>query len=163
MHKEVPMRRAGIVLVVLLSVGVAAWLVHHYKKPAKKTGPQEWTLPAPAGQQLAADVGPGKELLPEGLRSGEASEAGTEDFPVARVGEIKVEGNGHTSQKAILDRVPLYPGKMLFYSDLKAAEANLAATGLFVVDAAKGIRPTVEVVETGDINYKNIVIRVREK
>jgi RNA polymerase sigma factor (sigma-70 family) len=84
----------------------------------------------------------------------------------ARVGQIFIIGNEKTEQRVILKQVPLYPGQVLTYPDLKAAERNLERTGLFVVDPAKGVRPTVTVCDNPadpDSTFKDIIITVKEK
>jgi RNA polymerase sigma factor (sigma-70 family) len=80
----------------------------------------------------------------------------------ARVGQIIIIGNTKTPTEAILKQVPLYPGQVLSYPDLKAAEKNLERTGRFVVDPGKGVRPTVTVREVPDSEFKDIIITVQE-
>src|SRR5262249_49382178 len=43
----------------------------------------------------------------------------------SRVGEIKLSGNEVTRQNVILRQIPLYPGQILTYPDLRIAERNL--------------------------------------
>ncbi len=74
-----------------------------------------------------------------------------------RVGQIFVIGNTLTRQSTILRQVPLYPGAVLSYPDLKKAERNLARLNLF-----QG-QPTVKVVDPeGDEPYKDILVTVEE-
>jgi RNA polymerase sigma factor (sigma-70 family) len=84
----------------------------------------------------------------------------------ARVGQIFIIGNEKTRQSVILKQVPIYPGQVLTYPDLKTAEKNLERTGRFVVDPAKGVRPTVTVRDNPtnpDSEFKDIIITVKEK
>jgi outer membrane protein insertion porin family len=81
-----------------------------------------------------------------------------------RVGQIFVIGNTQTSTESILAHIPLCPGQILSESDLRQAEKTLAELGLFVVDPAKGVRPTITVrAADSDSAYKDIVIEVQEK
>jgi outer membrane protein insertion porin family len=86
----------------------------------------------------------------------------TDARPPARVGQIRIIGNQRISTESILAHVPLYPGQVLSYPELQQAEKNLAKLGLFVVDAATGVRPTIAVVD-GEGVYKDLLITVREK
>ncbi len=88
----------------------------------------------------------------------------TEEQPPARVGQIFIHGNKEISQDSILAHVPLFPGQVLNDSDLQQAENNLANLGVFVVDPAKGVQPTIEVVNPeSDSAFKDILITVKEK
>ncbi len=84
--------------------------------------------------------------------------------PLCRIAKIRVSGNKRISNESILAYVPLRPGQMISASDLKQAEKNLAELGLFVVDAAMGVRPTITVVDSdADGNHKDLLITVKEK
>ncbi len=84
--------------------------------------------------------------------------------PISRIGQIFVVGNDKISTDSILAHVPLFPGQILSYPDLKEAEKRLAELGLFVVDPATGVHPTITVVDPDDHSiYKDIRITVREK
>jgi outer membrane protein assembly factor BamA len=85
-----------------------------------------------------------------------------EKRPPARVGQIFLTGNKRISDESILAHVPLFPGQILSYPDLKQAEENLADLGLFVVDPATGVHPTITVIDGGSA-YKDILITVKEK
>jgi outer membrane protein assembly factor BamA len=86
-----------------------------------------------------------------------------EEKPAARVGEIKVLGNEKTRQNRILAQIPLYPGQILTYPDLRRAEANLAKLNIFENDPEKGIRPTVSVIDDmADSDIKDILVQVQE-
>jgi beta-lactamase regulating signal transducer with metallopeptidase domain len=83
--------------------------------------------------------------------------------PPARVGQITIVGNETVAADVILRQVPLLPGAVLNYPDLRTAERNLARLGLFMVDPQKGIRPTVTVVDAEDDKpFKDILITVKE-
>lgn len=86
-----------------------------------------------------------------------------EEQPPARVGQIFVVGNSVTRQNVILRQVPLYPGQILPYPNLKIAENNLARLNIFEVKPEEGIRPTVSVLP-GDPNdpYKDVMVNVQE-
>lgn len=78
--------------------------------------------------------------------------------PTARVGQIFIIGNEKTSDSAILKQVPLFPGGLLNYSDLRVAEQNLSRI--------KGLKsnPQVTVLDLeGDSEFKDIEIRLEEK
>lgn len=81
-----------------------------------------------------------------------------------RIGKIHVRGNKRISSESILAHVPLRPGEILSASDAKQAEKNLTELGLFVVDAARGVRPTITVTDSDeDGNYTDLLITVKEK
>jgi hypothetical protein len=82
-----------------------------------------------------------------------------------KVGEIKVLGNDKTPFQKILGELALYPGQDFDAKDLQAAEKRLAATGLFIVDPTKGIRPTVTPVIAidGATDFMDLLIQVQEK
>jgi beta-lactamase regulating signal transducer with metallopeptidase domain len=87
----------------------------------------------------------------------------TDDKQV-RVGQIIIKGNVRTEQEVILKAVPLFPGQVLSYAELRAAERNLERLNLFEVNPKTGIRPKITVVDAdGDSRYKDIVIEVKEK
>lgn len=85
-----------------------------------------------------------------------------QERPPARVGEIFIIGNTVTRQNVILRQVPLYPGQVLTYPDTRLAEQNLAKLGIFDMKPDQGIRPTVTVDESGDSEFKNVIINVTE-
>jgi RNA polymerase sigma factor (sigma-70 family) len=70
----------------------------------------------------------------------------------ARVGQIIVVGNTKTEQSVILEQLQLYPGQVLTPAELRAAERRLER-----LDA------TVSVIDSEGSDYKDILIRVREK
>jgi outer membrane protein insertion porin family len=97
------------------------------------------------------------------IHEGPRQKAETGALPV-RVGQIIVIGNKRISSESILAHVPLFPDQVLSYPDLKEAEKRLAELGLFVVDPAAGVHPTITVLDPdGDNPYKDIRITVQEK
>jgi hypothetical protein len=78
------------------------------------------------------------------------------DKPPAKVGQIVIIGNEVTRQSIILDRVPLYPGEAIRYSDLRQGETNLRRTTLF--DARISVADAESASE-----YKDIVVELTEK
>jgi hypothetical protein len=82
----------------------------------------------------------------------------------ARVGEVIIVGNTKTPDAVIRKHIGLFPGQVLDYASLRKAEKALADLKRFVVDPAKGIRPTVVVVERDDADapFKDIVVTVAE-
>jgi outer membrane protein insertion porin family len=87
-----------------------------------------------------------------------------EERAPTRVGEIIVEGNDRTRENVIRRQIPLYPGQILTYPDIIAAEQNLSRLGIFDEDPAQGVRPTVTV-DNPDIDepFKTVRVRVKEK
>src|SRR5262249_47054619 len=49
----------------------------------------------------------------------------------SKVGQVFVVGNEVTKQNVILREVPLYPGQILTYPDVRVAERNLARLNIF--------------------------------
>jgi outer membrane protein insertion porin family len=81
----------------------------------------------------------------------------------ARVGQIFIVGNDVTRQNVILRQIPLYPGQLLTYPDLRRAEANLKRLGIFEVNQEKGIEPRVEVLDPESDNpTKDLLVTVQE-
>jgi outer membrane protein assembly complex protein YaeT len=86
-----------------------------------------------------------------------------QERPPARVGQIIVVGNEVTRQNVILRQVPLYPGQILTYPDLRVAEANLARLNIFENNPETGVRPTVTVLDPdSDSVFKDIQVSVKE-
>jgi outer membrane protein assembly complex protein YaeT len=83
--------------------------------------------------------------------------------PPARVGQVIVVGNDVTRDRIIRRQVPLYPGQVLTYPDLRRAEANLARLNIFETNAESGVRPTVTVLDPeGDEEFKDVLVQVQE-
>jgi outer membrane protein assembly complex protein YaeT len=88
-----------------------------------------------------------------------------EEKPPARVGQIFIVGNERTKQNVILRQLPLYPGQILTYPDLKQAERNLARLNIFEATPDGAIRPTVTVLDNPldpDNPVKDILVTVQE-
>jgi len=84
--------------------------------------------------------------------------------PPTLIGQIFIVGNTKTAQGVILEACPFYPGAVLKFPDLQQAERNLRKLGIFEDDPAKGIRPTVLVMDPNEESpYKDILIQVQEK
>ena len=80
------------------------------------------------------------------------------------MGQVLIVGNTRTPDTVILKAVPLFPGQVLSYADLRAAERKLARLNRFKVDAKSGAGPTVSVLDRGtDEEYRDILIRVEEE
>ncbi len=80
----------------------------------------------------------------------------------ARVGNIIIEGNQWTKEWVIRRQLPLLPGQILSFPDLRLAEANLARLGILEVNSQTGVRPTVTVDPDEDSEFKNIRVHVQE-
>jgi outer membrane protein assembly complex protein YaeT len=88
-----------------------------------------------------------------------------EERPPAYVGQIIIYGNERTKQNVILRQLPLYPGQLLTYPDLRLAERNLTRLGIFDGGPEGGSRPTVTVVDDPtfpDSPYKTVLVSVQE-
>ncbi len=88
-----------------------------------------------------------------------------EEKPPARVGQIYIVGNERTRQNVILRQLPLYPGQVLTYPDLKQAERNLARLGIFESTPDGAMKPTVTVLDNPadpDNPVKDILVNVQE-
>jgi len=87
-----------------------------------------------------------------------------QERPPAKVGDIIISGNTVTRDNVIRRQIGLYPGQTLTYPDLKLAERNLGRLNIFEVDPAKGIRPTVTVLDPdSDKEFKDILVSVQEQ
>jgi len=85
-----------------------------------------------------------------------------EQQPVT-VGEIKIVGNTSTRENVIRRQLLIYPGQVLTYPDLNRSAANLARLNIFEADPAKGVRPTVEVLDPDSPNpVKDVLVSVEE-
>jgi outer membrane protein assembly complex protein YaeT len=86
-----------------------------------------------------------------------------QEKPPARVGEIRIVGNEVTRDNVILRQIPLLPGQILTYPDLRLAERNLAKLNIFKADPAQGVRPTLSVIDPDvDSPFKDILVQVQE-
>src|SRR5262245_14769664 len=78
-----------------------------------------------------------------------------------RVGVIRIIGNTVTRQNVILREVPLYPGQILTYPEIRRGEANLARLGIFEVNQ-EGVRPHIEIEDVVGSDYSDVSIYVQE-
>jgi outer membrane protein assembly complex protein YaeT len=86
-----------------------------------------------------------------------------EERKPARVGEIYIVGNEVTRDSVIRRQIPLYPGQILTYPDLRLAERNLAKMNIFEANPENGIRPQVTVIDPdSDSEFKNVLVQVQE-
>jgi outer membrane protein assembly complex protein YaeT len=88
-----------------------------------------------------------------------------EESQPARVGQIFIVGNERTRQNVILRQIPLYPGQILTYPDLRLAERNLARLGIFQNTPDGAVKPKLEVLDNPNdpsSPYKDILVTVQE-
>jgi outer membrane protein assembly complex protein YaeT len=84
-----------------------------------------------------------------------------EERPPDKVGQIFIVGNERTRDNVILRQLPLYPGQLLTYPDLRVAERNLARLNIFATTPDGSVHPTVEVMPS-DTEYKDVLVTVQE-
>jgi RNA polymerase sigma factor (sigma-70 family) len=82
--------------------------------------------------------------------------AGSEE-PPARVGQIIIVGNKKTPDGKLLEAIPLFPGAVLRYPDLRAAERQLEKLGLFRTFSVRVLEPESESA------FRDILVTVEEK
>ncbi len=86
-----------------------------------------------------------------------------DERPPCRVGQIFIVGNERTRQNVIMRQLPLYPGQLLTYPDLRMAERNLQRLNIFQTSQDGSVKPTVEVLDKEGPNpYKDILVSVQE-
>jgi outer membrane protein assembly complex protein YaeT len=86
-----------------------------------------------------------------------------QERPPARVAGVTIVGNTTTRDNVILRQIPVYPGQILSYPDLRVAEKNLARLGIFEMDPSKGGPPHVSVLDPeSESPFKQILINVQE-
>lgn len=79
-----------------------------------------------------------------------------------RIGEIIIKGNRRVADSVIRDRIALYPGQILKYQDVRAAEEKLRAMKEFVnASPVVSLRPTVTVLDS-EGEFKDILVEVQE-
>ena len=79
-----------------------------------------------------------------------------------KVGEVIIVGNTVTRDRVIRQALAgINPGTILRPRQLRIAERKLAGMGIFKVDPARKIRPTVQVLQTPG-PFKDILVRVEE-
>src|SRR5262249_54302850 len=82
-----------------------------------------------------------------------------------RVGQIIIVGNERTRQNVILRQVPLFPGQVLSYPDVKRAEQNLTRLGIFETSPDGSVKPTITVMDNPtnpESPFKDVLINVQE-
>jgi outer membrane protein assembly complex protein YaeT len=86
-----------------------------------------------------------------------------EERPPSRVGQIFIIGNSRTKMNVILRQLPLYPGQILEYPQLVAAQNNLTRLGIFETSQDGNVRPTVKVLDPeSESVFKDILVEVQE-
>jgi outer membrane protein assembly complex protein YaeT len=86
-----------------------------------------------------------------------------EEKQPALVGDIYIIGNTRTRQNIILRQVPLYPGQILTYPDMRQGERNLARLGIFESSPDGSEKPTITVKDPNtDSPFKDILVNVTE-
>ena len=93
-----------------------------------------------------------------------------EEASQARVGQIFIVGNERTRQNVILRQLPLFPGQLLTYPDLRQGERNLQRLGIFENGQGQNgqpgdpnAKPTVSVIDPDNPSqYKDILVSVQE-
>jgi outer membrane protein assembly complex protein YaeT len=85
-----------------------------------------------------------------------------DDKDQTKVGEIIVVGNTVTQDRVIRRMLQgLQPGQVLHYPELKIAERDLARLNIFEMNPEKGIRPTLQVLDSPG-PFKDILVKVEE-
>lgn len=85
------------------------------------------------------------------------------EAPQTRVNEIIIRGNTVTQNRIIRRELPFFPGQILTWPDVLAAQDNLNRIGIFKNDPASGVSPTVEILDqAGDAQFKNVLVTVQE-
>lgn len=161
-------RKKGAVLVLVLatlvlSAGVAAWRFAIVLGQKQEISPEMLASAAPERKDRRTEAKKGEEKPP--ARVGQIFIIGNTktrdeviENPPARVGQIFIIGNTRTRDEVILKQVPLFPGGILSFPDIDAAEQNLARL--------KGLKskPTVRVLDReGQGVFKDIEITVEDK
>ena len=82
---------------------------------------------------------------------------------LGKVGQIVISGNDTTPDDVILRQFGLYPGQPIYLADLQVAERRLLQLNRFEVDPAKGIKPTVTILNPEKAEeFKDVLISVEE-
>lgn len=86
-----------------------------------------------------------------------------EEKEPARVGQIFIVGNTRTKQNVIMRQVPLYPGQILTYPELRVAERNLQRLNIFANSPDGATKTSVAVLDPDSPNmFKDVLITVQE-
>jgi hypothetical protein len=84
--------------------------------------------------------------------------------PTYRVGQIFIVGGRVVPHAVIHGYLSLSPGDILSESNLRLAEVRLEQSGLFEVDAAHGLRPTVTALSPGsEGRVTDVRVEVQER
>jgi RNA polymerase sigma factor (sigma-70 family) len=111
--------------------------------------------PAYAGRAASAEVEQLRQRIRDLERRVSALEANRKQGAVERtkrVGSIFVVGNTKTPDSEILEKMDLFPGQVLDEKALRAAEKNL-----------EKFNASVEAIDTGDSDYKDILVKVKKE
>jgi RNA polymerase sigma factor (sigma-70 family) len=80
-----------------------------------------------------------------------------------RVGQIFIVGDDRVPDAVIRKNLEIYPGQMLDYKALRAAEQKLRSLKEFAnASPIVSLRPSVTVLEDGDAPYKDILVCIQE-
>src|SRR5262249_51995376 len=120
---------------------------------------EEWTERRKAGATGARGA---PQSLPEGRKEKHPPRAA--EKPVVRVGQIFIAGNKRVPDTTIREALEIYPGQVLDYKQVRAAEERLHAMKELVnVSPIVNMRPVVSVLEAeGDNPYRDILVTVNE-
>src|SRR6266404_310477 len=121
--------------------------------PPEMLAPPTTPIPPPLNTVPAPNLpAPGQVVVP----------GATLDPRPARVGEILIFGQQATKDYVIRRQIPLQPGQILSFPDLRLAEHNLAGLGIFVVEPLTGVHPSVTADPESPNDFKNILVHVQE-
>jgi outer membrane protein assembly factor BamA len=104
-------------------------------------------------------------ILPRQIHAEDAKPAQykVEERPRYIVGQVIIVGNEITQDRVVREALDLYPGQELSYPALRLAERNLARLGIFEVNPAQGIRPTVTTIDgPPGSTFKDVLVLVKE-
>ena len=104
-------------------------------------------------QENIISAGPGEVTIQYEVR----------EAPPVRAGEIRVIGNTRTRDNIVLRQLGIFPGQVLSFPDIQAAEQRLANLGIFDTNQETGERPHIEVRDLDTPGeYKDIFVHVKE-
>lgn len=96
-------------------------------------------------------------------RRAQLTNNGLQVQPAAKVGQIFIVGHTRVPQNVIRNAVPLYPGQVLSYPDMRVAERNLARIGICKTSPNSSIEPKITVLNPDDPSpYKDLLVTVQE-
>ena len=155
-------------LLILVAAGYLVAAEARSQGPAEGNAPQ---IPGAGGRSLEQEVAALRErvrYLQQRLAQLEGRLAAAPN-PAARslgrVREIIVFGNTKTPELVILAQLPFKPGDSFSQADLQLAVRKLELLGIFVVDPARGIRPSVKCIIDPRVQtvYRDILVQIEEK